>query len=74
MQNKLIGSIRFDKEDTNSMLRILMANPIQLTRVKAVPLRSGGTEEATRVENCGESVETAMPHRPKAPRNKKGES
>lgn len=44
------------------MLRILIANPIQLTKVKPVPFNSGGTADATKFENWGESAVTAIPH------------
>ena len=50
------------------MLTILMANPIQFIRVSAVPFNSGVTDEATKLENWGESAVTAIPQRQKATR------
>jgi hypothetical protein len=44
------------------MLKIVMENPIQVTKVNAVPLYSGGAVCATNVENCGESEMTVIPH------------
>ena len=44
------------------ILIIVMAKPIQLTSVRAVPFNSGATAEATKFENCGESAVTAIPH------------
>ena len=35
---------------------------MQFTMVKAVPLYSAGQVCATKVENCGESATTAIPH------------
>ena len=42
---------------------MVMENPIQVTRVIAVPFCSGGAETATRAENCGESETTVIPQR-----------
>ena len=43
------------------MLAIVMAKPMQFTSVSPVPLSSFGTDEATRLENWGESAVTAIP-------------
>ena len=56
------------------MLRILIANPMQFTRVSAVPFSSVGTTEATILENCGESAVTAIPHKTNAVRKMFGEN
>ena len=40
---------------------MVMENPIQVTRVIAVPFCSGGAETATRAENWGESETTVIP-------------
>lgn len=45
-----------------SILIIVMAKPMELVMVKAVPLISAGMAWATNVENCGESATTAIPH------------
>ena len=42
---------------------MVIAKPIQLTNVSAVPFNSGVTEVATRLENWGESAVTAIPHK-----------
>ena len=39
-----------------------MANPMEVTNVKAVPLVFSSTLFATNAENCGESAVTAKPH------------
>ena len=44
------------------MLAMVMAKPIDVTMVNAVPLFSDGADCATRVENCGESETTVNPH------------
>src|SRR6185295_7330595 len=44
------------------MLTIVMANPMHVTIVRAVPLYSGTAVLATSVENCGESAATVIPH------------
>ena len=49
------------------MLIIVIANPIQLTIVSAVPLISVSAFCATRVENIGESAITTMPQNIKKP-------
>jgi len=41
---------------------IVIANPIQLTMVKAVPFDAAGALVATKEENKGESAITANPH------------
>lgn len=56
-----MGSIRSTNTDNNCILTILIEKPIQLTRVNAVPFNCAGAEEATMVENCGESDTTTMP-------------
>jgi len=43
------------------MLTIVIANPIEVTMVNAVPLFEIGADCATRVENCGESDTTVIP-------------
>lgn len=43
------------------MLTMVIANPIQFTMVSDVPLDSCGAFCATKVENNGESVITAIP-------------
>ena len=43
------------------MLAIVIAKPIDVTIVKAVPVFSTGADCATRVENCGESEATVNP-------------
>ena len=45
------------------MLMIVIANPIQFTKVMAVPFNSEGTALATKFENCGESAVTAIPQK-----------
>lgn len=45
------------------MLTILIAKPIQFTKVSPVPVNSEGMAAATKLENCGESAVTAMPQR-----------
>jgi hypothetical protein len=45
------------------MLKIVMANPMQFTMVKAVPLYSRTELCATSVENNGESAITTMPQK-----------
>ena len=42
---------------------MVIANPMLVTIVKAVPLYSGMAVCAIKVENCGESAITQMPHR-----------
>ena len=49
------------------MLTMVMANPIELTMVKAVPLHSAGAFFATRVENRGESAMTTNPQKMRKP-------
>ncbi len=44
------------------MLIIVIAKPIDVTMVKAVPLFCTGAACATSVENWGESAMTALPH------------
>src|SRR2546421_153878 len=56
------------------MLTIVMANPAEVTMVSAVPLLSGGADCATRVENCGESATTVIPHITSTDKNPKGGS
>ena len=55
------------------MLRILMAKPIELTKVSAVPFIVIGAVAATMVENCGESAITTIPQRHQNIKNKTGE-
>ena len=45
------------------MLAMVMAKPIQVTIVRAVPFRSGSARCATRVEKRGESATTVKPQR-----------
>ena len=45
------------------MLKIVMAKPIQFTRVNPVPFNSLGNDDATKFENWGESAVTAIPHK-----------
>lgn len=47
------------------MLTMVMAKPIQLTMVNAVPLSSGMAFWATKVENKGESAITTIPQNTK---------
>ena len=47
------------------MLIIVMANPIQFTMVKAVPLYFGIAFCATKFENKGESAMTTIPQKTK---------
>jgi hypothetical protein len=47
---------------TTCKLTIVIENPIQFTMVSAVPLDSVNADCAIKVENCGESATTAMPH------------
>ncbi len=47
---------------SNSMLSTVIKKPIEVDIVSAVPFASGGADWATRVENCGESAVTAIPH------------
>ena len=44
------------------MLNTVIAKPMQVTKVSAVPFCRGGAVVATRAENCGESAATAVPH------------
>ena len=53
---------------------MVMAKPMQLTNVKPVPFNSGGMEVATKLENCGESAVTAIPHKHHIPKNRKGDA
>jgi hypothetical protein len=46
----------------NKMLNVLMENPMQLVSVNTVPTACGGALRAVKVENCGESPATLMPH------------
>lgn len=55
------------------MLTIVIANPIDVTIVKAVPLFATGADWATRVENCGESDTTVNPQINNINRNITGE-
>ena len=48
---------------SNWILTIVMANPIELTIVRAVPFISGGAFCATKVENRGESAITTIPQK-----------
>src|SRR5687768_11572824 len=43
------------------ILAMVMANPTQITNVRAVPLNSGRAVAATSAENCGESAATELP-------------
>src|SRR4026207_1747309 len=54
------------------MLIIVMANPIQVTKVNAVPLYSGGAVCATSAENWGESEITVIPQTIIKPRKSSG--
>lgn len=45
----------------NWMLTIVIAKPIDVTIVNAVPLLAAGADCATSVENCGESDTTVKP-------------
>ena len=56
-----MGSILSVKNDSNCILTILMAKPIQFTKVSPVPFNSVGTDAATMVENWGESETTTIP-------------
>lgn len=58
---------------SNSILNMVMENPIQLTMVNAVPLIFTGALAATKVENCGESAMTTIPQKSKKEINKTGE-
>src|SRR5260221_8258482 len=43
------------------MLTIVIANPIEVTIVRADPTSCGGANRAVNAENCGESPTTMMP-------------
>jgi len=58
---KLFSFQLSDTSFKNWMLTIVIANPIEVTMVNAVPLFSAGADCATRVENCGESETTVSP-------------
>ena len=55
------------------MLTIVMAKPIDVTMVNAVPLFVTAADCATRVENCGESDTTVNPQINKTNRKKTGD-
>ena len=55
------------------ILTMVIAKPIQLTMVSAVPFSSAGAFWATRVENNGESAITTMPQNIRNPTNKLGD-
>ena len=55
------------------MLTIVIANPIEVTMVNAVPLFAAGADCATRVENCGESDTTVIPQINKINKKNAGE-
>ena len=46
-----------------SMLMMVIKKPMELVMVNAVPFDSACVACATKVENCGESAITAMPHK-----------
>ena len=46
-----------------SMLMMVIKKPMELVMVSAVPFDSACAACATKVENCGESAITAMPHK-----------
>ena len=49
--------------ETNSrMLAMEMPKPMLFVSVSTLPTACGGALRAVRVENCGESPETVMPH------------
>src|SRR5215203_659673 len=55
------------------ILTIVIAKPIEVTIVKAVPLFAAGADCATRVENCGESETTVNPQINKTNKKNPGE-
>ena len=56
-----VGSIFPRKKDSSCILPMVIAKPIELVMVRAVPLNSAGAAAATIVENCGESDITTIP-------------
>lgn len=48
---------------------MVMAKPIQFTKVKPVPFNSLGIAAATKFENWGESAVTAIPQKHQTPKN-----
>ena len=63
-----------DKTFINCILTIVIANPIQLTIVREVPLDSSGALNATSVENIGESAVANHPQKNKNTRKSVRES
>ena len=59
--NIYLNSIRPTKEVSSCMETIVIAKPIQLTIVSAVPLEDAGAWPATKEENNGESAMTTKP-------------
>ena len=60
------------KYESNCMLIILIVKPMQFTSVNPVPFNSVGDALATKLENCGESAVTAIPHRHQPVKNNVG--
>ena len=54
------------------ILTMVILNPMQLTSVRADPLFSTGTDPATKVENCGESMMTTIPQKKRKAKTKEG--
>src|ERR1041384_2013553 len=50
-----------DRYESASMLTIVIANPMEVTIVRADPTSRGGANRAVNAENCGESPTTAIP-------------
>ena len=59
---------------SNCILTMVMAKPMQLTIVSAVPFNASGALFATNVENKGESAITTMPQNNRKPINTVGDA